>query len=60
VTRLVGAGLDVALAQLARLLAPLLAEGAPGLEREAVLAALNGGTAWSRWTARSAGTRSPS
>jgi pimeloyl-ACP methyl ester carboxylesterase len=42
VTRLVGAGLDVALAQLARLLAPLLAEGAPGLEREAVLAALNG------------------
>jgi len=42
VTRLVGAGLDVALAQLARLLAPLLAEGAPGLEREAVVAALNG------------------
>src|SRR4029453_13566662 len=42
VTRLVGAGLDVALARLARLLAPLLPEGAPGLEREAVLAALNG------------------
>ena len=42
VTRLVGAGIDVALAQLARLVAPLLAEGAPGLEREAVIAALNG------------------
>jgi len=42
VTRLVGAGLDVALAQLARLLEPLLAEGAPGPEREAVVAALNG------------------
>jgi len=42
VTRLLGAGLDVALAQLARLLAPLLAEGAPGLEREAMIAALNG------------------
>src|SRR4030095_7209855 len=42
VTRLVGAGLDVALAQLARLLAPLLAAGAPVLEREAVVAALNG------------------
>src|SRR4030095_13230951 len=42
VTRLVGAGLDVALARLAPLLAPLLAEGAPGLEREAVGAALNG------------------
>src|SRR5262245_2127825 len=42
VTQLVGAGIDVALAQLARLLGPLLAEGAPGLEREAVIAALNG------------------
>src|SRR5262245_66105978 len=42
VTRLVGAGIDVALAQLARLPAPLLAEGAPGLEREAGIAALNG------------------
>ena len=42
VTRMVGAGIDVALAQLARLLAPLLAESAPGLEREAVIAALNG------------------
>jgi PGAP1-like protein len=38
VTRLVGAGIDVALAGLA----PLLGERAPGLEREAVLAALNG------------------
>lgn len=42
VTRLVGAGIDLALAQLALLLAPLLGESAPGLEREAVLAALNG------------------
>ena len=42
VTRLVGAGIDVALALLAPLLAPLLAEGPPGREREAVLAALNG------------------
>jgi pimeloyl-ACP methyl ester carboxylesterase len=42
VTRLEGAGIDVALAQLAGLLAPLLAEGAPGPEREAVIAALNG------------------
>jgi pimeloyl-ACP methyl ester carboxylesterase len=42
VTRLVGAGIDLALAQLAPLLAPLLDESAPGLEREAVLAALNG------------------
>ena len=42
VTRLVGAGIDLALAQLARLLAPLLSGGAPGLEREAVVAALNG------------------
>jgi pimeloyl-ACP methyl ester carboxylesterase len=42
VTRLVGAGIDVALSQLARLLAPLLAEGSPGLEREAVVAVLNG------------------
>jgi pimeloyl-ACP methyl ester carboxylesterase len=42
VTRLVGAGIDVALARLARLLAPLLGDGAPGFEREAVLAALNG------------------
>jgi hypothetical protein len=38
VTRLVGVGLDVALARLA----PLLREGAPGAEREAVLAAVNG------------------
>jgi hypothetical protein len=38
VTQLVGAGLDYALAQLA----PLLGDGTPGPEREAVLAALNG------------------
>lgn len=38
VTSLVGAGLDVALEQLA----PLLGEGVVGQEREAVLAALNG------------------
>ncbi len=38
VTGLVGSAIDVALAQLA----PLLGEGAPGPEREAVLAALNG------------------
>ncbi len=38
VTRLVGAGIDVALAQLA----PLLGNGAPGIRREALLAALNG------------------
>jgi hypothetical protein len=38
VTRLVGAGIDLALARLA----PLLGERAPGAEREAVLAALNG------------------
>ncbi len=38
VTRLVGAGLDAALAQLG----PALGEGAPGPEREAVVAALNG------------------
>jgi hypothetical protein len=38
ITHLVGAGLDVALAQLA----PLLGGSAPGPEREAVLAALNG------------------
>jgi hypothetical protein len=38
VTALVGASLDLALAQLA----PLLGEGAPGPEREAVLAAVNG------------------
>jgi pimeloyl-ACP methyl ester carboxylesterase len=38
VTQLVGAGIDLALAQLA----PLLGESAPGPEREAVLAALNG------------------
>lgn len=37
-TGLVGSGIDVALAQLA----PLLGESAPGPEREAVLAALNG------------------
>jgi hypothetical protein len=42
VTRLVGAGIDVGLAQLARLLAPLLPDGPAGLEREAVRAALNG------------------
>jgi hypothetical protein len=38
VTTVVGAGIDAALAQLA----PLVASGAPGAEREAVLAALNG------------------
>jgi pimeloyl-ACP methyl ester carboxylesterase len=38
VTQLVGAGIDIALEQLA----PLLGESAPGPEREAVLAALNG------------------
>ncbi len=38
VTRLVGAGIDAALAQLA----PLLGGREPGLEREAVLAVLNG------------------
>jgi pimeloyl-ACP methyl ester carboxylesterase len=38
VTGLVGAGIDRALAQLA----PLIGEGAPGPEREAVLAVLNG------------------
>jgi len=38
VTDLVGAGIDAALAQLA----PLLGESAPGPEREAVLAAVNG------------------
>ena len=38
VTRLVGKGIDAALAQLA----PLLGESAPGPEREAVLAVLNG------------------
>jgi hypothetical protein len=38
VTRLVGAGIDRALAQLA----PLFGESAPGSERQAVLAALNG------------------
>ena len=38
VTRLVGAGIDAALKQLA----PLLGESAPGPEREAVLAVLNG------------------
>jgi pimeloyl-ACP methyl ester carboxylesterase len=38
VTRLVGAGIDAALAQLT----PLLGERAPSLEAEAVLAALNG------------------
>jgi PGAP1-like protein len=37
-TRLVGAGLDATLARLA----PLLGERAPGVEREAVLAAVNG------------------
>jgi pimeloyl-ACP methyl ester carboxylesterase len=37
-TSIVGAGIDVALAQLA----PLLAENRPGPEREALLAALNG------------------
>jgi len=42
VTRLVGAGIDGALARLAPLLAPLLGNGAPGREREAVLAVLNG------------------
>ena len=38
VTKMVGAGIDRALAQLA----PLVREGAPGPEREAVLAVLNG------------------
>ena len=38
VTQLVGAGIDLALAQLQ----PVLGESAPGSEREAVLAALNG------------------
>ena len=38
VTQLVGAGIDVALAQLA----PLLGKSTPGQEREAVLAVLNG------------------
>jgi pimeloyl-ACP methyl ester carboxylesterase len=38
VTQLVGSGIDFALAQLA----PLLGEGSPGPERDAVLAALNG------------------
>jgi len=38
VTQLVGAGIDLALAQLA----PLLGESTPGPERDAVLAALNG------------------
>jgi pimeloyl-ACP methyl ester carboxylesterase len=38
VTRLVGGGIDLALAKLA----PLLGESAPGPERDAVLAALNG------------------
>jgi len=38
VTRLVGAGIDLALAPLA----PLLGEGAPGPERETLLAVLNG------------------
>jgi pimeloyl-ACP methyl ester carboxylesterase len=38
VTRIVGAGIDLALARLA----PLLRERAPGLEREAMLAVLNG------------------
>jgi PGAP1-like protein len=42
VTRLVGAGIDVALANLARLLAPLLAVDAPAPEREAVVSVLNG------------------
>jgi pimeloyl-ACP methyl ester carboxylesterase len=42
VTWLVGAGIDVALAQLAPLVAPLLGESALRLEREAVLAAVNG------------------
>lgn len=38
VTKLVGAGIDLALGQLA----PVLGGGAPGAEREALLAALNG------------------
>ncbi|BDG05641.1 esterase/lipase family protein [Anaeromyxobacter oryzae] len=42
VTRMVGAGIDRALGQLAPLVAPLLGESVPGIEREAVLAALNG------------------
>jgi pimeloyl-ACP methyl ester carboxylesterase len=42
VTRLVGAGIDAALGELAPHVAPLVGESALGLEREAVLAALNG------------------
>ncbi|WP_242370634.1 esterase/lipase family protein [Anaeromyxobacter sp. SG26] len=42
VTRLVGDGIDAALARLEPLAAPLLGERPPGLGREAVVAALNG------------------
>lgn len=42
VTQLVGASIDVALAQLEPLLLPLLDDAAPGPEREALLSALNG------------------
>jgi hypothetical protein len=42
VTRLVGDGIDAALARLAPLVAPLIGERTPGLGRETVVAALNG------------------
>jgi hypothetical protein len=42
VTRIVGEGIDAALARLAPLVAPLLGERAPGPGREALVAALNG------------------
>jgi hypothetical protein len=42
VTRLVGNGIDAALARLEPLAAPLLGERTPGLGREALVAALNG------------------
>jgi hypothetical protein len=42
VTRLVGAGLDAALARLAPLVSPLVPDHVGGLEREALIAALNG------------------
>ncbi|WP_242359898.1 triacylglycerol lipase [Anaeromyxobacter sp. SG17] len=42
VTRLVGDGIDAALARLEPLAAPLLGDRPPGLGREAVVAALNG------------------
>ena len=42
VTRLVGEGIDAALARLAPVVAPLLGEGPPSRRREALVAALNG------------------